>query len=63
MHLYARAYLYQGGAVVLDKSMIVNAKDEEFTEITFIISRDQIKRYYEDLDLLGELEDEDGEEE
>lgn len=61
MQKYTRAYLYNESTVVLEKSAITNAKDEDFKEVTLLIPAEQIKDWYEELDLMGELEDEEDE--
>lgn len=52
------AFKYNG-TVVIDKAMIQNAKVDEFEEVTLIISRDDIREWYEELALIGLIGDED----
>lgn len=61
MQKYAKAYLYHENKVVLDKKDIKNAKDEEFREITLLVSSEQIKDWYQELYFTSDLEDEDDE--
>jgi hypothetical protein len=58
MNRLTRAYLFQGGTVVIDKNLIRNAKDEDFTEVSLILSKDQIKQFHNELEAMGELDEE-----
>lgn len=58
MHKMTKAYLFEEGTVVLDKSVIHNSKNENYREVTLIISTDQIKDLYEEIEMLG-LDDDD----
>ena len=51
-------YLYQGTTVVLNKSDIRNAKNEDFTKIRIFINEDDIKQWAEELDILEDNEEE-----
>jgi len=53
------AYLYQGTQemVVLNKNDIYDAKEELFKEVILAVSEKKIKEWNEELELLGEDED------
>lgn len=51
-------YLYQGSTVVLNKSDIKNAKNEDFTEVSIFINEDNIRQWAEELDMLEDDEEE-----
>jgi hypothetical protein len=53
------AYLYQGAQeiVVLSKNDINDAKEELFKEVILAVSKEKIKEWNEELELLGEDED------
>lgn len=52
-----KAYLYEGSTVVLDKSHIKNAKDEQFEEVSLYLAEEFIKESYEELKLIEGAED------
>jgi hypothetical protein len=52
-----KAYLFEENTVVLDKSTIINSKDENYREITLMISHKEIRNFYDELEELGELEE------
>jgi hypothetical protein len=58
-----RAYMLKDSfTIVTQKSMIHNAKDTDFTEVTLILSMDEIKEWAEEIELMGldeETEEED----
>lgn len=57
MYKAQKAYLLKDrGHVVLDKSHVKNANEDEFEEITIVISLNQIKQWMEEIELLGLLE-------
>jgi len=55
-----KAFLYNGTTVVLDKSHIRNAKEELFQEVTLFLPAEFIKESYKELEIMGELIEEDG---
>ena len=58
MFKYVNAYLYKGGTVVLDKKHIRGAKDEDFEEVSLLLSDKFIKESAEELEfVLGDEED------
>lgn len=42
MHILDKAYLLAPGTVVMDKSVIMNTKDEDYEEVSLILSYEQI---------------------
>lgn len=52
-----KAYLYDGQTVVLNKSDIKNAEEEKFQEVSLYVSVDFIKESYKELEVMGELEE------
>lgn len=60
MNRLMKAYrLKDSDWVVLDKKSIHNTKDEDYEEVSLILSKDQIVGFYEELDMMGELSEED----
>lgn len=51
-NLGRKAYIFRGGTVVFDKSQIMNAKDDEFEEITAFIPVEKIEEWYEALEVI-----------
>lgn len=52
-----KAYLYDGQTVVLNKSDIKNAEEEKFQKVSLYVSVDFIKESYKELEVMGELEE------
>lgn len=52
-----KAYLYEGGTVVLDKSHIKNAKEEQFEEVSLYLSKEFIEESYGELKLTESADD------
>lgn len=42
MHIGSRAYLLPPSTVVMDKSVIMNTKDDDYEEVSLILSYEQI---------------------
>ena len=58
MNQMMRAYkLNDSDTIVTKKSLIIGAKDSDFTEVSLIISMDEIKEWAEEIELMG-LDDE-----
>lgn len=51
-NLGRKAYLYNGSTVVFDKTQIMNARDDEFEEITAFIPVCKIEEWYEALEVI-----------
>lgn len=51
-NLGRKAYLFRGSTVVFDKKQIMNAKDEEFEEISVFIPVDKVEEWYEALEAI-----------
>lgn len=54
-----KAYLYQDSTVVLNKNDLKNAKEEDFKEVTLLLSADFIKNSYKELEVIEESDEED----
>jgi len=54
-----KAYLHGGTTVVLNKTDIHNAKDEDFQEVSLYLSHDFIEESAEELRLIEDTEDDD----
>lgn len=52
-----RAYLFREETVVLNKSDVKGAKDEDFREVSLYISYDFIKESVEELEYISDDED------
>lgn len=62
MNRLLQAYkLKDSETVVTQKSLIVGAKDEDFTEVSLIISMEEIKGLAEEIELMGLDEEEEHE--
>ncbi len=60
MNRMMKAYkLNDSDTIVTKKSLIHNAKDTDFTEVSLIISNDEIKEWAEEIELMGLDEEED----
>lgn len=60
MNRMLKAYkLNDSDTVVTQKSLIVGTKDTDFTEVSLIVSMDEIKQWAEEIELLGLEEEED----
>lgn len=57
MYKGVRGYLYKGATVVLNKSDINNAKEEDYKEVMIYISNDFIKESAEEIELMVDEED------
>lgn len=58
MNRMMKAYkLNDSETIVTRKSLIVGAKDDDFTEVTLIVSKEDIKGWAEEIELIG-LDDE-----
>lgn len=49
-------YLYLDNTVVMDKSEIKNAKDEDFTQVNIFIDEKHIREWHQELEMMTELE-------
>lgn len=49
MNKLMTAYLFRGNTVVTDKSLIMNATDDEFEEVSLVLSQVEIERYSKEL--------------
>lgn len=59
MNLMVVGYIHKdSNSVVVDKSIIKNAKDNEFEEIVIVLDEDFIKEKYEELEFLTDEDDE-----
>lgn len=59
MNKLMKAYMLKGRrTVVTDKTLIMNTKEDEFEEVTLILSREEIDRYSKELTRFAELENE-----
>lgn len=59
MNKLMKAYMLKGRRTVMtDKTLIMNTKEDEFEEVTLILSREEIDRYSKELQRFSELEEE-----
>jgi hypothetical protein len=59
MSLLKTAYILKGrDMVTTDKTLIKNANDDEFEEVTLILSQEEVDRYSKELKILAEYEEE-----
>lgn len=49
-------YLYLDHTVVIDKSEIKNAKDEDFRQVNIFIDEEHIREWHQELEMMTELE-------
>ncbi|MGV2886013.1 hypothetical protein [Paenibacillus taichungensis] len=54
MNKMVKGYLLKDrGTVVTDKSLIENAKDDEFVEVSIIITMEEIQGWNEEIEMMG----------
>jgi len=49
-----KAYIYCDSTVVINKNVINNATDDDFREVSLILSEDDVKQFYHELKHLRE---------
>lgn len=60
MNMMLKAYkLKESDTIVTQKSLIQGTKDADFTEVTLIVSMDEVKEWAEENEMLGLDDDED----
>jgi len=52
-----KAYLFDGNTVVLNKNDIKGAEDKDFKEVFLCVSDEFIKESYQELVLMGEIDE------
>lgn len=58
MNKMIRAYLLRDrGLVVTDKSLVSNARDDEFEEVSLIVTVNEIQYWNEEIEMLGLAEE------
>lgn len=59
MNKLMTAYLLKGRrTIVTDKALVINATDDEFEEVTLILSQEEIDRYSKEIKVFVEYEKE-----
>ena len=54
MYRLTKAYIYCDSTVVIDKNTIKNAKNDDFREVSLILSEEDVKQFYSELKHLRE---------
>ena len=54
MYRLTKAYIYRDSTVVIDKNTINNATDDDFREVSLILSEEDVKQFYSELEHLRE---------
>ena len=54
MYRLTKAYIYCDSTVVINKNVINNATDDDFREVSLILSEEDVKQFYSELEHLRE---------
>lgn len=52
MYRLTKAYIYRDSTVVIDKNVINDATDDDFREVSLILSEENVKQFYSELKYL-----------